>query len=128
MVRSGAFETTLGRDKHALVGMQCLADQLFRNIGAVGIRGIDKVHANFRQPLQRADSFRAVLRLAPDAVAGDTHGAEAKTVNFDVAADLKAAGLAGVELAHVWVPNILWYRSIATNPSMPRILIAAHSS
>jgi hypothetical protein len=96
--------------------MQRLTDQIFRNIGAVGVGGIDKIHADFRQPPQRAEDFGAILRLTPDAIAGDAHGAEAKPVNFDVAADLEAAGFAGVELIHIRVPNVL-----------PQIPIAAQS-
>jgi hypothetical protein len=41
----------------------------------------------FGQPLQPANSFRAVLRLTPYARPRDAHGAEAESMNGDLAAD-----------------------------------------
>ncbi len=43
IVRTGPFESAFGRNQHALVGVQRLVDQFFREVGAVGIGGVDKV-------------------------------------------------------------------------------------
>ena len=49
----------------ARIGMQRFADQLFRNIGAVGIRRVDEIDAQFRQALQGAQGFGPVCGLVP---------------------------------------------------------------
>jgi hypothetical protein len=80
-----------GDDRLAAIGMQRFLDQPFGDIGAVGIGRIDEVDAEFRQALQRADGFGMIGRLAPDALAGDAHGAETETIDLDIAADLEGA-------------------------------------
>jgi len=47
----------------------------------------------------------AVGRRAPDALAGDAHGAEAEPIDLDVAADREAAGLGCVDLNHLFSPS-----------------------
>jgi hypothetical protein len=97
---SATPETGLGGDQHAGVGMQRLVDQQFRHVGSVGVGRVDKVDAEIGQALERAQHFRAVGRRAPNALAGDAHGAEAQAIDLDVAADLEAAGLRCVCLRH----------------------------
>ena len=75
-------------------------DQQLRHVRPVGIRRIDEVDAKLGQSLQRAERFLAVGRRASNAGAGDAHGAEAETIDLDVAADLEAAGLRCVDLNH----------------------------
>ena len=40
---------------------------------------------------KRAERLGAIRRLAPDARAGDAHGAEAEAIDLDLAADLERA-------------------------------------
>ena len=40
----------------------------------------------------------SIRRRAPDALAGDAHGAEAEAMDGEVAADLEAAGFAGIQI------------------------------
>ena len=97
---SGTPETGLGGDQHAFIGMQRLVDQQLRHVGPVGVGRVDKVDAEIGQALERAQRFRAVGRRAPNARAGDAHGAEAEAIDLDIAADLEAAGLRCVRLRH----------------------------
>ncbi len=39
-----------------------------------------------------------ILRLAPDAAAGDAHGAEAEAIDCEIPADLELTGLGCVEI------------------------------
>ena len=80
----------------SLVGMQRLADQPLRHVRAVAVGGVDEVDAQLGDAPQRAQHFRAVGGLAPDAAPGDAHGAEAETVDRDLAANPEGAGRGGV--------------------------------
>ena len=55
-----------------------------------------KLTPSSRQALEGGDRLIAVFRLAPDAGAGDAHGAETEAVNGDVAADPKGPGFDGM--------------------------------
>ena len=80
--------------------MKGRADQVFGDIGAVRIGCVDEVDPQFGQPLERAQTCLAIGRLAPDAFAGDAHGAEAEAVDGDLTAYFKTAGFAGVRMCH----------------------------
>ena len=88
-VGTTAGESGLGGDQKPVIGMQRLADQLFGNIRAIGIGGVDEIDAQLRKALQHAQGFRLIARRAPDARAGDLHGAEAQPVDRDLATDLE---------------------------------------
>src|SRR6202012_2371366 len=70
-------------------------DQVFADERAIAVGGVDEVHAEFGQSPERSQSLRPVLGLAPDALAGDAHGAEAQTGYGDISADAKWTGRCG---------------------------------
>ena len=95
-----AHQTTLRGNQNVLVGMKCLVDQVLGNIGTVGISSVNEIDAEFWQMRQRAQAFLAVRRFAPDALAGDLHRSEAETIDGNIFADFKGAGLGGGQVCH----------------------------
>src|SRR6188508_3141831 len=63
---AGTRQPCLGGDEHAAIRIKRFTDKLLRDIGSVRISGIDKVDAELRQALQRADGLRPVGRLTPN--------------------------------------------------------------
>ncbi len=74
------------------VRMQRFADELFGNVGAVGIGGVDEIDAEFRHAPERAQRLRAIGRLAPDTLADDAHRAESQAVDGKLVAELERSG------------------------------------
>ena len=56
-IRPAAGEAGLGGDQQPVIGMQRFVDQLFGDIGAIGIRRIDEIYAQFRKPFQHAQGL-----------------------------------------------------------------------
>ena len=93
LARAVAQETALGRDHEVVgVGVQRLRDQVLAHLGAVGVRGVDQVDVELDRSPEDAQRLVAVARLAPDALAGDPHGAEAEAPHRHVAAEDELAG------------------------------------
>jgi hypothetical protein len=82
-----AREAGLGRDMHAVKGAQRLMDEVLGVLRAVRVGRIDEVDPKLGQPLEHGDRCLVIVRRAPDALAGDAHGAEAEASDFEVAAD-----------------------------------------
>ena len=61
------------------------------DLGAVGVGGVDEIDAQLDRAAQDGDRLAVVGRLAPDAVAGDLHRAEAEPVDGKIAADREGA-------------------------------------
>ena len=80
--------------------MKRFADQLLRHVRPIGIGGVDAIDAKLGQPFQRAEGFRPVLGLASNALAGDAHGAEAETIDLNLAAGPELSRFCCVELCH----------------------------
>ena len=91
-VGPGAQQSRFGGDDQPVVGMQRLADDLFGEVGAVGVRGVDEVDAEFGRPPQHADRFVPIGRRAPNALAGQTHCAVAEAVDREIAAESERSG------------------------------------
>ena len=88
LVGPGAQQAGLGRDDEPVrVRVQRLFDQLLGYVRAVGIRGVDEVHADLDEAAQYADALVVVGRRAPYALARQTHRAESQTIDGEVAAD-----------------------------------------
>ena len=51
-----------------------------------------KFDAEFDRAAQHADAFVAVVRRAPDALAGQAHGAESEPVDGEIAAEGERSG------------------------------------
>jgi hypothetical protein len=67
--------------------MERLGDQVLAHLRAVGVGRVDQVDADLDDAAEEALGLLRVLGRAPDALPCDPHGAEAKTVNFQVTAD-----------------------------------------
>jgi len=93
---AGPRQAGLGGDDEAIVRGKHLADEPLRHLGAVRVGRIDESDAELRHAFERAQRLRAVGGLAPDAGAGDAHGAEAEAVHLQLAADPEGAGGASV--------------------------------
>ena len=76
----------------AVVRVQRLVDQVLGDVGAVGVGGVDEVDAQLGQRGEHGERLVVVRGRAPDAVAGDAHGAVAEAGDLEVAADLERAG------------------------------------
>ena len=86
-VRAGAGQAALGGDDARRVRVQRLADQVLADVRAVAVGGVDEVDAELDRAAQDGAGVVEVGGRAPDAVAGDAHGAEAEPVDGEVAAD-----------------------------------------
>ena len=88
LARAGAEQAALGGDDDAGgIRVQGFGNQLFRHVGAVAVGGVDEVDAELYGPTQHPDGLVVVGGRAPDAFAGDAHGAVAEAVDGEVAAD-----------------------------------------
>jgi len=67
-----ADKASLRRD-HEVVGirMQRLRNQVLRDLGPVGVGGVDQVHAELEAALEDADGLVGIGRRTPGAGAGD---------------------------------------------------------
>ena len=93
LVRPLPRQTALGGDDHAVrIGRQSFADDVFGDFRAIGVRRVNEVDADLDGALQDAPRFCRVFRVAPDALAGDPHGAEAHAVDGQIAAECERAG------------------------------------
>ena len=88
LVGTRAGQPALGGDQKPVIGIKRFADQIFRNLRAIGVGGVDEIHAQFRQRACKVASASALSFGGPQTpVAGDAHGAEAQAMNFRLAAD-----------------------------------------
>ena len=72
--------------------MQGFSDDLLGDGRAIGIGGIDEVDAELDGAAKYSDGLLAVRRRAPDAPAGESHGAEAHAVDGELAPKGECAG------------------------------------
>ena len=72
--------------------MQRLADQLLGVIRAVGVCGVDEVDAELDRAAQHADAFVVVVRRAPDALSGYSHGTETESVDGEITTKGEGSG------------------------------------
>ena len=90
LVGAAAQEAALGGDDQSFgIGIEGFGDQLFGDVGAVAIGGVDKVDAQLDGAAEDADGFGLVFGWAPDAVTGDAHGAKAHPADVQVPAEGK---------------------------------------
>jgi hypothetical protein len=87
-VRALTCEPDLGGDDQAIgVRVQRLLDDLLGHEGAVGVGGVDEVHAKLDGTAQHAHRLGRVLRVTPDARACQLHRPVAETVDREIPAD-----------------------------------------
>jgi hypothetical protein len=96
VVRARAGEPALGGDHQVLgVRVQGLADELLADERAVGVGGVDEVHAQLGGPAQHAHGLLGVLGVAPHSGARQLHRAVAEPVDGQVAAEAVDPGGVG---------------------------------
>src|SRR5438132_10461354 len=82
LVGPGALEARLGGDHKPLrVGVERFGDEPLAHLGAVRVGGIDQVDPELDGTAQHGDRLSRVARLAPYALAGEPHRAEAEAVD-----------------------------------------------
>src|SRR6185312_1400427 len=94
-VRTGALVSALGGNHQPVIRIERLTQQFFTDIGTVGLSGVDEIHVEIAQLLQRPDRLAAILRGSPDALAGDAHGPKTQAVDLEIATDGKRTGKRG---------------------------------
>ena len=90
---AGPHEAAFGGDGQIFrVGRKRLADQALGDVGAVGVGGVYEGYADLHDAPEYGPGLFGVCGFAPDALAGDPHGAEAQAVYLQVAADGEGSG------------------------------------
>ncbi len=85
-----------GYDETGGVGVKGLGNQLFGDLRAVGVGGVEEVDAEFERPAKDVAGVLTAGRLAPGALADQPHGAIAEAVDGEVIGDRKGTGGRGV--------------------------------
>lgn len=78
-----------GNDSSLLVGSEGFADEALADRRAVGIGGVNEIDAEFDGAAQDFVGVFRAFEFAPDTIANNAHGAESKTVDIEVAAQLE---------------------------------------
>ena len=72
--------------------MQRLADQLLGVVRAVGVGSVDEVDAELDRAAQHANAFVVVVRRAPYALPGYSHGAETESIDGEITTQGEGSG------------------------------------
>src|SRR5262249_43960001 len=87
LVRTWALPSALGRNHESFrVRIQGVGNQFFTNIWTIRIGGINKIHVQLDGTTQNRDRSIAISRSAPDTLAGEAHGSEAKPIDRKLSA------------------------------------------
>src|ERR1700735_48042 len=93
-IRTRTFESRFRCDHQARrVWVECFGNNFLAYARAVRIGGVDKINSERDGIVKNADGFVAVLGLAPNSFAGDSHRAVAEAVDAQVASNLKFSRL-----------------------------------
>src|ERR1700722_6823733 len=91
-----AIPSPLGRDDKVLgVGRQRFGDQLFADMGTVGISRIDEIDSQLNGSAENGDRRGTVLRWTPDSVARQAHRSETKAIDSEFIAEFDGSGGSG---------------------------------
>src|SRR5258705_5012839 len=100
-VRTWSIEATLGRDDQTCgIRVQRFRNQFFADEWAVGLCGVNQVHAKIHGPPKRGNRLAAVGRRSPDTGTCDPHGAESKAMDRKVTAERKRPAKRGRGYGH----------------------------
>jgi len=81
-------QTALGGNHQITrIGMQRFGDQPLAHRRAIGVGGVDEIHAQRQRAPQEFARLGRITRLAPDALARNAHRTEAEAHYLQVAAD-----------------------------------------
>jgi hypothetical protein len=85
-IRCRPHDAALGRDHEAgRIRVERVGDELLVGAGAIGVGGVDEVHAERHGTLQQAQCRGTVGRVAPDAGPCEAHGTESDATHPQVA-------------------------------------------
>src|SRR6185295_15739679 len=74
LVRARSLEATLRRHDDAFrIGIQSLGNDSLADMGAVRIRGVDEIDAEFDGASHHANGLTPIRGLAPDSLASEPH-------------------------------------------------------
>src|SRR5258708_10431096 len=100
-VRALARQAALGGNDQAFgIRMERLGNQVFADLGTIGVRRIDEVHVQIEQALQNAFAFRRIFGAAPNTFAGKLHGAKAQTVDGKLSSNRKSSSSGCIRSFH----------------------------
>src|SRR5467141_3773033 len=92
LVRARPLEATLRRDDDAFrIGIQSLSEDCLADIGAVRIRRVDEIDAEFDGLSHDANGLTPIRRFAPDALAGEPHRTKSEPSHKEIVADQQFA-------------------------------------
>src|SRR5580658_7112257 len=98
--RAGTLKPALGGDNQIVrIWIERLRDEALADLGPVRVRRVDERDAQLDDPPQRRQGLRLIRRIAPDAAAGDAHGAETEPGHRQVPADVDRARIRRAEFA-----------------------------
>src|ERR1700754_2294205 len=90
LIRTAANKSSLGGDDQTCgVGIEGFGDELFGNIRAIAVCGVDEINTQLNGPLQDLDGPGAVFWRSPDTFAGNTHSAIPHAANGKIVAERK---------------------------------------
>src|SRR5262249_60002253 len=95
LIRAGPGVTTFRRDHDSFpVRIECLCNEQFISFRSVSVRRIDQVRPKFDCASQNFERVLAVWRPTPNPVARQTHRAESKSIDGQIATDAETGVLA----------------------------------
>ena len=65
--------------------MKSFGDETLAHFGAIRVGGVDEIDSQFHRAAQHCNRLGMIVRLSPDAVAGQLHCAKPESVNGNVA-------------------------------------------
>ena len=92
--------TFCGNDQVGWIGMEGFGDELFPDLGPVGVGGVEERDAEFEGSAEDVAGVFAGGRFAPGTFADETHGAVGEAVDGEVAAEIEGAGEGCVSHRH----------------------------
>src|SRR5216684_265267 len=96
LVRARPLEATLCRDDDAFrIGIQSFSNDALADIGAVRIRRVNEIDAEFDCASHDANGVTPLRRFAPDSLAGEPHRTQSEPSDEEIVADQQFAAEAG---------------------------------
>jgi hypothetical protein len=93
LIGAGTVPATFGSDDEAgRIRMQGFGDELFADVGTVGIGSVYEIDTEFDGAAKNGKGRFAVFGRAPDAVSSEAHGAKAETMDRELGAERESAG------------------------------------
>src|SRR5258707_13990932 len=96
LIRARPLEATLRRDDDAFrIGIQSLSNDSLAHIGAVRIRRVNEIDAEFRCASHDANGLTPIRGFAPDSLAGEPHRTQPEPSHEEIIGNQQFAIVAG---------------------------------